>query len=67
MFSLEYKQLYIVPEPLTRNRTCQSFRWKQYALCDESAPLQAIIDKQERPDEWRITELAFGKDGCCGE
>lgn len=31
MYALEYKQLYIPREALTKNRTCQSYRWKQYA------------------------------------
>ena len=58
MFVLEYKQLHIVKEsvPMTKNRTHQTYRWKQYAMCDERQPLQDIIDKQPRPDEWRIEE-----------
>lgn len=56
MFVLEYKQLYIVKEPMRKNCTTQSYRWKQYALCEEREPLQAIIGKQKRPDEWRIVE-----------
>jgi len=58
MFILEYKELYIVPEPLTKNRTCQSYRWKQFAMCEERQPLQDIIDKQPRPNEWRIVPTA---------
>lgn len=57
MFVLEYKQLYIVKEPMRKNCTTQSYRWKQYAVCEEREPLQAIIDKQMRPDEWRIEEF----------
>ena len=34
MYALEYKQLYIPREALTKNRTCQSYRWKQYAVCE---------------------------------
>lgn len=58
MFVLEYKQLYIVKDgvPMTKNRTHQTYRWKQYAMCEERQPLQDIIDKQKRPDEWRIEE-----------
>ena len=57
MYALEYKQLYIVPEPLTKNRTCQSYRWKQYAVCDALAPLEQIRARQRRPDEWRILPM----------
>lgn len=56
MFVLEYKQLHIVKEALTKNRCCQSYRWKQYAMCEERKPLQDIIDSQSRPQEWRIEE-----------
>lgn len=58
MFVLEYKQLHIVKDgvPMTKNRTHQTYRWKQYAMCEERQPLQDIIDKQKRPDEWRIEE-----------
>lgn len=56
MFVLEYKQLHIVKEPMRKNRTCQSYRWKQYAMCEDRQPLQDIINKQPRPEEWRIEE-----------
>lgn len=59
MFILEYKQLYIVPEPLTKNRTCQSYRWKQYAMCEEREQLEEIIGSKKRKDEWRITTTAY--------
>ena len=42
MYALEYKQLYIPREALTKNRTCQSYRWKQYAVCEEREPLEQI-------------------------
>jgi len=58
MYALEYKQLYIVPEALTQNRTCQSYRWKQYAICDASEPLEAIRANQKRPEEWRVIPMA---------
>lgn len=57
MFVLEYKRLYIVKEEMRKNRTCQSYRWKQYAVCEDREPLQAIIDIQQHPDQWRIVEL----------
>lgn len=59
MFVLEYKELYIVPEPMTKNRTHQTYRWKQSCMCEERQPLQDIIDRQERPNEWRIVQHAY--------
>lgn len=59
MFILEYRQLYIVPEPLTKNRTCQSYRWKQYAMCESREPLKKIMASQKRPSDWRITEMPW--------
>lgn len=56
MYILERKELYIVKEPLRKNRCFQSYRWKQYAICSEKEPLQKIIDNSKRPREWRIEE-----------
>ena len=47
MFVLEYKELYIVKEPMRKNCTTQSYRWQQYALCKERELLQDIIDKDK--------------------
>lgn len=58
MYILEYKQLYIPREELTKNRTFQGFRWKQYAMCEEQEPLKQIMRAQERPENWRISKLA---------
>ena len=57
MYALEYKQLYIVPDALTKNRTCQSYRWKQAAICEDAAPLEAIRSTKSRPDEWRVVPM----------
>ena len=54
MYVLEYKLLYIPREELTKNRTFQSYRWKQYAVCEERGPLEQIRSAQKRPEEWRI-------------
>ena len=40
MYVLEYKSLYIPREEMTKNRTFQSYRWKQYAMCEERGPLE---------------------------
>lgn len=58
MFVLEYKQLHIVKEPMRKNCTCQSYRWKQYAICDRREPLEQLMSQQDRPDEWRIEPMA---------
>lgn len=42
MYTLEYKQLYIPREALTKNRCFQGYRWKQYAVCEEREPLEQI-------------------------
>ena len=43
MYALEYKQLYIPREEMTKNRTFQGYRWKQYAVCEEQEPLKQIM------------------------
>lgn len=62
MYALEHKQLYIVPEPLTKNRTCQSYRWQQYAVCAAPEPLEEIRSKQKRPAEWRVIPMGSAVD-----
>ena len=59
MYSLEYKQLDIVETELTKNRTFQSYRWKQFAICEEREPLSQIKNAQKRPEDWRIIKLPF--------
>lgn len=58
MYVLEYKALYIPREAMTKNRTFQGYRWKQYAVCEDREPLKQIMDEQERPENWRISRLA---------
>jgi len=43
-YMLEYAEFYIVPEPLTKNRTCQTYRWKQVAMCNELEPLEGMLE-----------------------
>lgn len=59
MYVLEYKQLYIVKEPMTKNRTCQSYRWKQYAISESQEALLKIKEMQKDPREWRVSKLAI--------
>ena len=56
MFVLEYKQLHIVKETQRKNCTCQSYRWKQYAMCEERQPLEEILNNQKDKSGWRIEE-----------
>ena len=58
-YVLQYKLLHIVQEPLTKNRTHQTYRWKDYAICDERKILDGFIAVQKRPDEWRVEERPF--------
>lgn len=57
MYVLEYKQLYIPREALTKNRCFQGFRWKQYAVCAEKEPLERIPAEQKRKEDWRIIQM----------
>lgn len=56
MFVLEYKQMYIVKEPQLKNCTCQSYRWKQAAMCAQKEPLEEILKSQKDQQNWRIEE-----------
>lgn len=57
MYVLEYKQFHIVREEQTKNRTCQSYRWKQAAICESREPLEAIRSAKTRPEEWRVVPM----------
>lgn len=54
MYILYYKETYIVKEPLTKNRTCQSWRAKQLAMCADRQVLQDYIDRQKQPNRYFI-------------
>lgn len=54
MYILYYKELHIVKEAMTKNRTCQTYRNKQIAMCEEEKPLQDYIDKQKDKDRYFI-------------
>ena len=59
MFALYYKELYIVKEPMRQNCTCQSWRGKQIAMCEEEKPLQDYINRQMNKDRYYIEKMAF--------
>jgi hypothetical protein len=52
VFCLETKELYIVKTELTKNRTCQSHRWKQVALCETADPLIKMMRENQRVINW---------------
>lgn len=54
MYILYHKELYIVKEPLTKNRCCQSWRGKQIAMCEEREPLENYIKNQKHPKDYYI-------------
>ena len=58
MYALECKVLYIVKTELTKNRTCQSYRWKQVAICEERKPLDEIIQTKAHPRDWSVEPMA---------
>lgn len=62
MYSLEYKQLYIVKEPMRKNCTTQSYCWKQAAVCAERKPLEEILKKKPDKENWRISGYEGGSD-----
>lgn len=57
MYVLEYKQLFIPREPLTKNRSFQGYRWKQYAVCAEKEPLERFLAEQKRQEDWRVVQM----------
>lgn len=58
MYILERRRMYIVPEALTKNRTCQSYRWEQVCMCSDRSVLEDVRNKKNNPKDWRITETA---------
>lgn len=54
MYILYYKQLHIVKEPMLKNCTCQTYRGKQVAMCEDEKPLQDYINKQPDKDRYYI-------------
>jgi len=57
MYMLEIAEPYIVKTELTKNRTCQSYRWKQVALCEAIEPLEQIMGKYHRIINWDTLEV----------
>lgn len=58
MFFLERAELYIVPEPMTKNRTHQTTRWKQVAMCEDKEPLIEYKRLHETPG-WKLRVIDY--------
>lgn len=42
-YMLEYAEPYIVKTEMLKNRTCQSYRWKQVAMSDDLEALKEMM------------------------
>lgn len=56
-YVLEKKECFIVKDPFLKNRTHQTYRWKQYYVCGEKEPLENIINKKQNKEDWRIIQI----------
>ena len=56
MYRLQYKEPYIVQTEMLKNRTHQSYRWKDFAVCED---LKALIEykKNNKLDSCRIVDF----------
>jgi hypothetical protein len=55
MFFLCRKELHIVKEPLTKNRTCQTWRERQVCACRVREPLDEMIAQMPPSQQERYT------------
>jgi len=62
MFFLCRKELYIVKEPQTKNRTCQTWREKQLYACAKREPLQKILDAMPACQQERFYISGYDED-----
>lgn len=59
MFVLEHKQLYIVKEELTKKQDLPILSMETIRNGEERGPLDDILKKQKRPEDWRVERLAI--------
>lgn len=59
MYVLYYKELHIVKEPMTKNCTCQTYRNKQIAMCEERQPLEEYINQQKNKERYFIEKTVW--------
>ncbi len=57
-----YKELHIVKEPMRQNCTCQTYRNKQIAMCEEEKTLQDYIDRQKDKNRYYIEKQPMRKE-----
>lgn len=62
MFFLCRKELHIVKEPLTKNRTCQTWRERQVYACAEREPLQEILEQLPKRQQERFYITGYAED-----
>jgi hypothetical protein len=53
---LEFAEFHIVKTALTKNRTCQTYRWKQRAKSESLEVLEKIMEENERIVNWDTGE-----------
>lgn len=47
-YMLERAEMYILPSELTKNRICQTIRWKQVAMSDDLDQLKSVMGNNHR-------------------
>ena len=62
MFFLCRKELYIVKEPLTKNRTCQTWRERQVCACRVREPLDEMIAQMPPSQQERYYVSGYPED-----
>lgn len=56
-YALEYAEPYIVKTELTKNRTHQTYRWKQLAMSNDLEELKKYLSKYRRIIDWNTLEV----------
>ncbi|CDX00748.1 Hypothetical protein DPCES_0861 [Desulfitobacterium hafniense] len=59
-YMLERAELYIIPEPKTKNRTHQTTRWKQVATGDNLEALQKYAETYKGRDNLHLRIIDRG-------
>ena len=62
MFFLCRKELYIVKDPLTKNRTCQIWRERQVCACRVREPLDEMIARMTSSQQERYYVSGYPED-----
>ena len=58
-YIVETKYLHIVKEPLIKNRTHQTYRWKQMFITEDLKIAENYIKSQSQPKNFRIVETVW--------